>query len=98
MKLNEKQLKHLRKLGHERKPVVWVGGKGLSDAVLDEIEQALGHHELIKVRVQGGDREDRAELIAAMCRATGAELVQRIGHVALIYRPGADIRKIVLPA
>ena len=86
MQLTDQQKKHLRRLGHELKPVVMVGESGLTEAVLKEVEQALDYHELIKVRVRLPDRKDRDSAIALICDATQAQLVVRIGHVALLFR------------
>lgn len=86
MPLNERQKRHLRGLAHNRKPVVIVGDAGVSEPVLAEIDRALAHHELIKVRVNAADREEREVLIGTILQNTGSELVQRIGHVAVLYR------------
>lgn len=87
MNLNEHQKKFLRGLGHQLKPLVMVGDAGLSEPVLAEFESTLDHHELIKVRVRVGDREARDAIIGRLCAMSKAELVQRIGNVALLYRP-----------
>lgn len=87
MKLSEKQKRHLRGLAHHRKPVVIIGDKGLTPGVLREIELSLAHHELLKVRINAGDRSGRESILDELRNATGAELVQRIGHVAIVYRP-----------
>jgi len=68
------------------KPVLWLGAEGASQAVLAELETALDHHELIKVKLRVGDRVARDAAIAAMCEASSAELVQRIGNVAVLFR------------
>ncbi len=86
MKLSEKQKRHLRGLAHQRKPVVIVGDKGLTPSVLREIELSLAHHELLKIRINAGDRSGREVILDQLRSATGAELVQRIGHVAIVYR------------
>lgn len=86
MPLNERQKRHLRGLAHKRKPVVIVGDAGVSEPVLAEIDRALAHHELIKVRVNAADREEREALIGNILQNTGSELVQRIGHIAVLYR------------
>ena len=96
MSLSPTQRKTLRRLGHDRKVIVLLGAGGLSAGVLAEIEHALADHELIKVRVRAGDRVDRDEVIAGMCAQTGAELVQRIGHVALLYRRNPEKPRIRL--
>src|SRR3546814_13121147 len=74
-----------------------VGGKGLTDAVVAEVASALEHHELIKVKVAATDREARDALIEELAARADAVLVQRIGHVAILYRPNEEWRRIVLP-
>jgi len=70
---------------------------GLTEAVLQEFDAAITHHELIKVRVRAGDRETRDAIIARLCEQGAAELVARIGNVALLYRRNADEPRIPLP-
>lgn len=74
-----------------------IGGKGLTDPVVAEVALALEHHELIKVKLAAEDREARDAMIATLVARTGAALVQRIGHVAVLYRASEDKRQIVLP-
>ena len=97
MTLSEKQRKHLRGLGHPLKPVVTVGDAGLSAALLKEFDVQISHHELVKVRVRAPDRETRDGLVAELCAQAGAELIARIGNVALLYRRNADEPRIALP-
>ena len=86
MALTEPQKKYLRGLGHAKKPVIVVGDADISDSLLAEFESTIDHHELIKVRVRAGDRDARDTLIDTLCQKSSAELVQRIGNVALLYR------------
>jgi len=95
--LTSAQTRFLRGQAHGLKAILQVGGKGLTDAVLKEVDGALEHHELIKVKVGGDDRESRDALIDELAGRTGAALVQRIGHTAILYRPSKDKRHIVLP-
>ena len=97
MALSETQKKYLRGLGHQLKPVVMVGDSGLSATLLEEYETTLAHHELIKVRVRVGDRKARDALISELCERGSAELVQRIGNTALVYRRNPEQKKIVVP-
>ncbi|HMY39829.1 MAG TPA: YhbY family RNA-binding protein [Marinagarivorans sp.] len=76
-------------MGHGLNPIVTIAGNGLSDGVVAELERALNDHELIKVKLAINDREERKELVVALCETTGAHLVQEIGKVALIYRAAA---------
>lgn len=97
MALSESQKKYLRGLGHHLKPVVMVGDAGISESVLKEFDQTIEHHELIKVRVRGIDRDHRDRMIAEIARQGNANLVQRIGNIALFYRPARKKQHIKLP-
>ena len=96
MALSVKQRKHLKALAHHRKPVVQVGNAGITAAVIKEIELALGRHELLKIRLPGVEREARTEMLKKICEATGANAVQEIGRMAVIYRR-AEKPRLVLP-
>ncbi len=99
-KPNERK-KALRALGHKLKPVVTVASAGLSDSVLAEISRALDDHELIKVKISLADRVLKQAAITELCTKTGAELIQTIGHVALILKeakkPNAQLSNLNRP-
>lgn len=95
--LTASQSRFLRGQAHDLKALLQVGGKGVTPALLAEIDGALEHHELIKVKVAGEDRAARDAMIQAIADGTHAALVQRIGHTAILYRPSKDRRRIVLP-
>ena len=95
--LTATQTRFLRGQAHDLKAVLQVGGKGVTDALVAEIDGALEHHELIKVKVAGEDRDARDAMIGQIAERTGAALVQRIGHTAILYRPNPEKRQIVLP-
>jgi len=97
MALSEPQKKYLRALGHNLKPVIMVGDAGLSDSLLAEFESTLSYHELIKVRVRIGDRAARDDIIEKLCLQGSAELVQRIGNIALLFRSNPDKQSIRVP-
>ncbi|MCC5866618.1 MAG: ribosome assembly RNA-binding protein YhbY [Wenzhouxiangella sp.] len=96
MALTNAQKKYLRGLTHQLDPVVMVADKGLTENVRAEIEQALEHHELIKIRLRA-ERDQRSEWIAEITRETRAELVHQIGQVACYYRRHPKKPKIALP-
>lgn len=97
LKLSERQKKHLRALAHALKPVVRLGNAGMTAAVSLEAARALHDHELIKVKGPAGDRAARDELFATLARETGSTLVHRIGNVAVLYRPRAELPRILIP-
>lgn len=78
--------KKLRSKAHSLKPVIMIGQSGLTETVLAEINLALDHHELIKVRVRTADRESRKQITADICLQTEAALIQSIGQIAVLYR------------
>ncbi|MGB5439114.1 MAG: YhbY family RNA-binding protein [Gammaproteobacteria bacterium] len=90
MSLTEKQKKELRGRGHALKPVVSIGNSGLSKAVLRELELSLEHHDLMKIRIAGADRNERSKIIEQICTTFNTELVQAIGHIALVYHELED--------
>ena len=96
MNLTTKQRQFLKGLAHHLSPVVLRGGNGLTEGVLAEIDNALNHHELIKVKIAGADREVKQLIIDAILRETNAVNVQTIGHILVLYRQSDD-KKITLP-
>jgi len=86
MLLKKAQKQQLKKLAHSLKPVVMVGQSGLTQGVHGETDAALLAHELIKVKLSADDRDSRDNMIRKLVETAGAELVQRIGNVAVLYR------------
>ena len=82
--------KFLKARAHALNPVVITGQNGITPALLTEIGIALDHHELIKIRVNAVDRVERREMIEEIVQATGADLIQSIGHIAAIYRQNPE--------
>ncbi|NKF49699.1 ribosome assembly RNA-binding protein YhbY [Shewanella sp. WXL01] len=96
MNLTTKQKQHLRGLAHSLKPVVLLGANGLTEGVLAEIDSALSHHELIKVKVATTDREMKAAIMDAIVRETQSVKVQVIGHILVLFRQSEEM-KVALP-
>jgi RNA-binding protein len=90
MELTETQKKRLRSRAHTLNPVVLIGQHGLKPTVLEEITGALDHHQLIKIKLSVGDRELRDEMIDQITQYSQAQLIQRIGNVAVLYRRNPD--------
>ncbi|WP_340680881.1 ribosome assembly RNA-binding protein YhbY [Paraglaciecola sp.] len=96
MTLTNKQKQFLKGLAHPLKPVVQLGQNGLTEGVLAEIDNALNHHELIKVRVTSENRDDKALIVEAIVRETKAIKLQLVGHVLTLFKQSEE-RKIDLP-
>ena len=86
MSFKEFQRKSLRRRGHNLKPIVTVGTGGLTDGVLAELEGALNHHELIKIKIRTENRECRNAVLQEILDRSETTIIQKIGNVALLYR------------
>jgi len=81
----------LKAKAHHLKPVVLLGSKGLTPAVVEETNLALQIHELIKVKINGAEKADRQLIAAELCLQLQAEMVQLIGNTVILYRKNPDL-------
>ncbi len=94
------QAKYLRGMAHGLKPVVFVGQKGLTEALIRSTEEAFDSHELIKVKfIDYKEKKQKTDIARAIEARTGSHLAGMIGHIAIFYRQHRDPekRKIILP-
>lgn len=78
--------KRLKAIGHELKPVVQVGNNGISPSLLEEVNRALDDHELIKIKIPAGDKQQRCDTATAIANACDATVVQAVGRMVLLLR------------
>ena len=97
MALSPSQRRYLRSLAHDLHPVILLGAKGATDAVVKDLDLALSHHELVKVKLSGGDKEERQQQIDFLTEGTRSESVQQIGHIVVLFRRNEDEPKLALP-
>ena len=97
MALTKKQIKFLRAKCHDLKAVILMGQKGLTEEVLNELDLALTHHELVKIKLSVEDRDLRKQMIVKICEKSGAQEVQSIGKTLSVYRLNTDKAVIELP-
>lgn len=95
--LSPAQKRYLRSLAHDLKPVILVGAKGVTAALRAELELALEQHELVKIKLAAPDRDGRDAWIDAIVEAASVALVQRVGHIATVYRARRKDPGIILP-
>ena len=88
--MNKDSQRALKAKAHSLKPVVLMGHKGLTPAVITEIEAALQCHELIKIKLVGEDKAERQTLMTTICEQTHAEPIGLIGQIAIVYRKRKD--------
>ena len=97
MTLTGKQKNYLRGIAHNLNPIVMIGGKGLTESVMNEIELALDQHELLKIKLPGNQKAEKVALLAQITTKSNSEPVQLIGRVAVIYR-ASDNARITIPS
>jgi len=90
-RLSPAERQALKGRAHKLEPVVIVGGDGLSATVMAEIDRSLKSHELIKVRVNA-DRDDREAMLVEICAKTGAQAVQHIGKILVLFRENPEAK------
>ncbi|HQZ01030.1 MAG TPA: YhbY family RNA-binding protein [Thauera sp.] len=86
IELNPVQRRDLRARAHHLNPVVTIADNGLAPAVAAEIERSLQAHELIKIKIQGAEREQREALMNEVCDTFDAAPVQHIGNILIVWR------------
>ena len=88
--LDREQVRQRRAEAQRLKPVVIVGKDGLTDAQFGAIDAALTTHELVKVKLLKTVEVDKNEAAALAAERTGAQLIQRVGRVIVLYRPNPE--------
>jgi len=97
MKLSNKQIKYLKTLAHDKKPVVIIGGNGLTDGVINETDIVLETHELVKIKVNADSKDERMAMVEKLTEATESNFIQLIGKIAILYRQRPKNPTIELP-
>jgi RNA-binding protein len=95
--LTGKQKRFLRSQAHHLNPIFQVGKGGVNEHLIRHIEEALEVRELIKITVLNNSGEDRNEVGQQLAEGAGAELVQVIGKVIVLYKESRDHKTIELP-
>ena len=93
--LTPQHIRKLRGLAHHLKPVLMIGQHGITDNLLNELDIVLNNHELIKITISSTDRDDRQAITTLLCEKSGAELVQKIGKISVLYRPAQPPRLVL---
>ncbi|MCF8000238.1 MAG: ribosome assembly RNA-binding protein YhbY [Halanaerobiales bacterium] len=88
--LSGKQRSYLRSKANNLKPYVHIGKEGLNESVYDQIDKVLDDHELVKIRILDNSLENINEVAENVCDKMGAEIVQVIGNVFVIYRKNVE--------
>ncbi len=83
--LTNAQVKELKAAAHHLEPVVMVGDKGISEAVIEALHEAFDSHELLKVKMRAP--EDKQAMAQELATKSRSLLIGLIGHVVILYKP-----------
>lgn len=95
--LKGKQRSYLKSLSNNLDPIIQIGKSGLSEGVLNQLDDLLEARELIKIKVLNNCLDDQMEMVSKICDELNAEFVQSIGSKIVIYRESEENKKIFLP-
>ena len=92
-----KQRRYLRALAHKLEPLVIVGQRGLTEALVRQVDAALADHELIKAKLGPSCPVTRDEVGDRLVAETGCEVAGAIGRTLILYRSRPEDPQIRLP-
>lgn len=96
--LTGKQKRYLRSLAHHLNPIFQVGKGGVNENMIKQISDALEARELMKVSVLQNCDVDKKTVASELAEGTGAEVVQIIGNIIVLYKESKENKEIVLPS
>jgi RNA-binding protein len=92
VELSGKQKRTLKSLAHHLKPVVYIGKNGITPGLMQAIEQALDDHELIKIKFIDF-KDEKRDFLERIAAETGAQPLNLIGNIAIVFRQCSDESK-----
>lgn len=94
--LTGSQRSYLKSLSHDMNPLIQLGKSGLNEGFLNQLDQLLDDHELVKITFLQNSPVEINEVVDDILDKTGAEFVQSIGKKLTIYRRSEENPKIIL--
>lgn len=95
--LSGKQRSFLRAEGNKLDPIIHVGKEGVTTSLIEQVEESLIAHELIKGRVLNNSSKEARQVANLLAEKCNADVVQVIGNVFLIYRYNVEEPTYILP-
>jgi RNA-binding protein len=88
--LSNPQIRKFKAAAQSLEPMLKVGKAGLSDAFIRTVSEALGQHELVKIKFSEF-KDQKKELAPLLAEKTGSHLVMRVGNVVVLHRPKSEL-------
>ncbi|MES5811848.1 ribosome assembly RNA-binding protein YhbY [Mammaliicoccus sciuri] len=95
--LTGKQKRYLRKEAHHLDPIFQIGKGGLNDNMIDQVQDVLEKRELIKIHILQNNMDYYKEVAESIAQQAGAELVQLIGNIIVLYKESKENKRLELP-
>ena len=95
--LTGKQRAYLRSLAQKEDCILYIGKAGITEPVIEQAKEALAARELVKGKVQEACMYTAREAQEVLCEECGADGVQVIGRVFVLYKKNEKAAKISLP-
>jgi RNA-binding protein len=86
LSLTNAQVRDLKAQAQRLKATLKIGREGISPQFLAALDDALNHHELVKVKLDE-IKEQKKELTPQLAEKSRSHLVTRVGNVVVLYRP-----------
>ena len=93
-----KQRAHLRGLANTMNPILQIGKDGISEAVIEQVDETIESKELIKIRVLNNCMYGTKEAAYELAEAVDAEVIQTIGNIIVIFRQNEEESEYNLPS
>lgn len=95
--MTSKERAYLRGLANTINPIFQIGKGGISDVLIDQLNNAIEARELIKVTVLETAPGSAKELAIEIANSTNSEVVQTIGNKITLFRQKKENSKIEFP-
>ena len=84
-----RELRDLKARAQLLRPLMKIGKEGIGDAFLKTLEQELDYHQLVKVKFDEF-KEQKKELVPVLAEKARAQVIMRVGNVAVLFRRKAS--------
>ena len=93
MTLSSRERAELRAEAHHLTPLVHVGHQGLTDPLVQTLDDALRTRELVKVALAKTTEVSAKDAARQLADRMGADIVQTIGRTVTLYRENPDLKR-----
>lgn len=91
--MDGKERSRLSALAQSIQPIFQIGKNGITDAVTNELNDALEARELIKITVLKNSELDAKEVLNELCERLSAEPISAVGFKIVLYRKSKNPKK-----